>query len=74
MAHSRSCRSRWGRFEIDEFAGANLGLVLAEIELESEDEEFERPAWLGQEVSSDPRYFNSNLVTHPYADWDPPPE
>lgn len=56
-------------WEIDVFAGANQGLVLAEIELCSEDEPFERPAWLGPEVSGDPRYFNSNLAVHPYSRW-----
>ena len=48
-------------FEIDEFHGAHEGLVLAEIELRSSDEYFEKPDWLGQEVTGDPRYYNSNL-------------
>lgn len=56
-------------WEIDVFHGDNGGLVVAEIELASEDEPFERPAWAVQEVSSDPRYFNSNLQKHPYKDW-----
>ena len=56
-------------WEIDVFAGANQGLVVAEIELESEDEPFERPAWLGREVSDDPRYCNSNLAAKPYSQW-----
>ena len=56
-------------WEIDEFEGENAGLVVAEIELASEDEAFERPAWLGEEVSHDPRYYNVCLVHHPYKDW-----
>lgn len=56
-------------WEIDVFEGENAGLVVAEIELQSEDEEFERPDWLGAEVTDDPRYFNSNLVQSPYATW-----
>ena len=58
-------------WEVDEFLGDNLGLVVAEIELESEDQEFERPEWIGEEVTDDPRYFNSNLVTTPYKTWNP---
>ena len=56
-------------WEIDEFAGANEGLVVAEVELDDPDQEFTRPAWLGREVTDDPRYFNANLVQHPYAEW-----
>lgn len=56
-------------WEIDVFHGDNDGLVVAELELESESEAFERPAWLGAEVSSDPRYFNSNLLKNPYKNW-----
>ena len=56
-------------WEIDVFEGDNAGLVVAEIELESEDEAFARPEWLGDEVTEDPRYFNSNLVKHPFKDW-----
>ena len=56
-------------WEIDVFHGDNEGLVVAEIELASEDEAFERPAWAVQEVSSDPRYFNSSLQKHPFKDW-----
>ena len=56
-------------WEIDVFHGDNEGLVVAEIELGSEDEAFERPTWLGEEVSSDPRYFNSNLLKNPYKGW-----
>jgi adenylate cyclase len=56
-------------WEIDVFAGANEGLVLAEIELESEDQSFETPDWLGEEVSHDARYFNSSLAKNPYRNW-----
>ena len=56
-------------WEIDVFHGENEGLVVAEIELTTEDEAFNRPAWLGEEVSSDPRYFNSNLLKNPYKNW-----
>jgi adenylate cyclase len=57
------------RWEIDEFHGANEGLVIAEIELAAEDEHFERPHWLGAEVSDDPRYYNVNLARHPFSRW-----
>lgn len=56
-------------WEVDVFEGANAGLVLAEIELDTADETFERPGWLGEEVSADPRYFNSSLARHPYGSW-----
>ena len=56
-------------WEIDEFFGENDGLVVAEIELESEDQRFDRPKWVGEEVSGDARYFNSNLIKHPYSQW-----
>lgn len=52
-------------WEIDEFFGENQGLVVAEVELKSEDQVFETPDWIGQEVTGDPRYFNSNLISHP---------
>lgn len=58
-------------FEVDEFHGVNAGLVLAEVELADEAERFERPAWLGEEVTDDPRYVNANLVAHPYTSWAP---
>ena len=57
------------RWEVDEFAGDNAGLVVAELELSAEDEAFEHPAWLGAEVTHDARYFNSNLATHPFRTW-----
>ena len=56
-------------WEVDEFYGANEGLILAEVELESEDTKFELPDWVGQEVSGNPRYYNSNLVKDPYTEW-----
>lgn len=56
-------------WEVDVFEGENTGLVVSEIELEREDEVFERPEWLGQEVTDDPRYFNANLVKSPYNTW-----
>jgi adenylate cyclase len=56
-------------WEIDVFAGDNDGLVVAEIELESEDEDFELPPWAGQEVSEDERYYNSSLSVNPYKNW-----
>ncbi len=56
-------------WEIDRFFGSNEGLMIAEIELTSEDESFARPAWLGREVSGDSRYYNSNLIQHPYSEW-----
>jgi adenylate cyclase len=56
-------------WEVDVFAGDNAGLVVAEIELQDEAEPFARPAWLGAEVTEDPRYYNVSLVKHPYKDW-----
>lgn len=56
-------------WEVDEFLGDNAGLVVAEVELASADEGFSRPAWLGDEVSNDPRYYNANLVRHPWPEW-----
>jgi len=64
--HVRHGAHTW---EIDVFAGDNQGLVVAEIELSSADEAFERPSWLGEEVSDDPRYYNVCLVKHPFKDW-----
>ena len=59
-------------WEVDEFLGVNAGLVVAEIELGSEDEGFERPDWVGQEVTHETRYFNSNLIRQPYSTWKDP--
>ena len=59
-------------WEVDEFLGANAGLVVAEIELASEDEAFEKPDWIGREVTGEARYFNSNLIRHSYSQWKDP--
>lgn len=56
-------------WEIDEFFGENVGLIVAEIELAAADQVFDRPDWLGREVSTDPRYYNSSLSEHPYCTW-----
>lgn len=56
-------------WEIDEFFGDNQGLIVAEIELASEDETFDIPEWLGAEVTQDKRYYNVNLIKHPFKDW-----
>ena len=56
-------------FEIDEFYGENEGLIIAEIELKSETETFEKPIWLGEEVTQDKRYYNSYLSKNPYKKW-----
>lgn len=56
-------------FEVDEFYGDNEGLVVAEVELASEDEAFEKPGWLGTEVTGDARYYNAMLMRKPYKSW-----
>ncbi len=56
-------------WEVDEFLGDNAGLVVAELELEREDERFERPGWLGLEVTHDERYYNSSLALAPWRQW-----
>lgn len=56
-------------WEVDEFMGDNAGLILAEVELPDAGYAFERPEWIGKEVSDDPRYFNANLIRHPYGQW-----
>ncbi len=56
-------------WEVDVFEGENDGLRIAEVELENEDEELEIPDWVGEEVTGDPRYFNSSLVANPYETW-----
>jgi len=56
-------------WEVDEFLGENAGLVVAEIELPSEDAPFDKPGWVGQEVTDDKRYYNSNLIRSPYSTW-----
>ena len=64
---------RGARWVVDEFEGANAGLVMAEIELEHADQEIELPDWAGAEVTADPRYQNSSLVRHPFREWGPKP-
>lgn len=64
--HVRRGQHLW---EIDEFYGENAGLIVAEIELNDPDEVFERPSWLGKEVSDDVRYYNSRLSECPYSQW-----
>lgn len=56
-------------WEIDEFLGDNLGLTVAEIELTDEAQKFDKPSWIGAEVTGDPKYFNSNLTKNPYSKW-----
>jgi adenylate cyclase len=66
----RYCIENEGKiWEIDEFLGDNSGLIMAEIELEHEEEEFLKPDWITIEVSDDERYYNSYLSTHPFKDW-----
>lgn len=56
-------------WEVDEFLGENAGLIVAEIELDSETQNFEMPKWVGKEVTEDERYYNSNLSAHPFKNW-----
>ena len=58
------------KWEVDEFLGANAGLVVAEIELRHSDEQVSLPQWLGREVSGEERFYNSNLSQHPFCEWD----
>ena len=57
-------------WDVDEFLGENIGLIVAEIELESEDEHFEVPDWVDKEVTGEEKYYNSNLTILPYKKWD----
>lgn len=57
-------------WEIDEFDGDNKGLIVAEVELSDEEQQIDVPDWVGEEVSHDPKYFNSNLVKNPFSQWD----
>ena len=57
-------------WEIDEFYGDNEGLILAEIELSDENQPYEKPYWIGREVTGEKKYFNSNLIKHPYNKWE----
>ena len=56
-------------WEVDEFLNDNKGLTLAEVELEEENQIFEKPDWAGREVTGEAKYFNSNLTKHPYSKW-----
>ena len=56
-------------WEIDEFGGENVGLIIAEVELKSENQILNIPSWIGQEVSKDSKYYNSSLLTYPYKNW-----
>jgi adenylate cyclase len=56
-------------WEVDEFLGVNEGLIVAEVELRSEDQPVDKPDWIGAEVTGDPRYFNANLVARPFSTW-----
>jgi CYTH domain-containing protein len=56
-------------WEVDEFFGDNAGLVIAEVELETENQAFSKPDWVGEEVTDDPRYFNASLISNPYRSW-----
>ena len=56
-------------WEVDEFLGSNQGLIVAEVELESEDQHYNKPSWIGKEVSTDKKYYNYNLAHHPYNQW-----
>jgi adenylate cyclase len=56
-------------WEVDEFFGENEGLIVAEVELDDKAQVFDKPAWIGAEVTGDPRYFNSNLIKDPYSKW-----
>lgn len=60
---------RGNTWEVDEFVGENKGLVIAEIELKDEQQHFEKPEWVGEEVTGRPEYFNSNLSLKPYRHW-----
>ena len=56
-------------FEVDEFFGENEGLIVAEVELDAEEEEFDRPDWLGAEVTGEAKYYNSMLMKNPFKAW-----
>lgn len=56
-------------WEVDEFCGDNQGLIVAEVELQDEGQRIDLPAWIGAEVTTDPRYFNANLIRHPFTKW-----
>ncbi len=72
LIEKRRYEVRFGglNWEIDEFEGENKGLILAEVELKNENEEIDLPEWIGKEVTGDPKYYNVNLVKHPFLKWD----
>jgi adenylate cyclase len=57
-------------WEVDDFIGENQGLEIAEIELNAEEQIFEKPSWIGEEVTGQPQYYNANLVNNPYSEWE----
>lgn len=61
-------------WEVDSFFGENEGLLIAEVELESEHQDFDKPSWIGQEVSDDARFFNASLLKNPFSTWKEKPE
>ncbi len=63
------CPYQKSTWEIDEFKGENSGLIVAEVELEKEDQQIEIPDWIGEEVSHDPNYYNASLIAHPFSKW-----
>lgn len=65
----RIIREQGAVWDVDEFLGENAGLVVAEIELQAESQGFAKPDWLGEEITHDVRYFNSNLSEHPFRRW-----
>lgn len=71
MVEKYRCKIPFGArvWEVDEFLGANAGLIVAELELAAPEEAFERPPWLGREVTNDPRYYNACLAEHPFREW-----
>lgn len=71
LIEKKRYKIRQGEFtwDIDEFFGENKGLIVAEIELISEDQTFDTPDWIGVEVTGDPHYFNANLSKHPFSKW-----
>ena len=65
----RNIDFRGNVWEVDEFFGENAGLVIAEVELESENQSFEKPEWIAREVTGDKRYYNANLIANPFRNW-----
>lgn len=65
----RKISFRGNVWEVDEFFGENAGLVIAEVELETENQSFEKPEWIAREVTGDKRYYNANLIANPFRNW-----